>query len=91
MSGSNSSQSQQGQGDDDDTISEIAHRIIAASPILEAFGNAQTVRNPNSSRFGKWMELSFNKHNEIVGSRITSYLLEVYIAANVSWLNVCNE
>jgi myosin heavy subunit len=62
---------------DDEAISDIAHRIIAASPILEAFGNAQTVRNPNSSRFGKWMELSFDKHNEIKGSRIISYLLEV--------------
>jgi myosin heavy subunit len=66
-----------GESGGDENISEIAHRIISASPILEAFGNAQTVRNPNSSRFGKWMELTFNKHNEIKGSRIVSYLLEV--------------
>jgi myosin heavy subunit len=66
----------------DDAISDIAHRIIAASPILEAFGNAQTVRNPNSSRFGKWMELTFDQHNEIKGSRIISYLLEVLFIHN---------
>jgi len=56
----------------------IAKRILAASPVLEAFGNAQTVRNPNSSRFGKWMELKFDPqaHFAIFGSHITSYLLE---------------
>jgi myosin heavy subunit/ribosomal protein L13E len=55
---------------------DIAGRIIAASPVLEAFGNAKTVKNPNSSRFGKWMELKFNKRNGLEGSVITSYLLE---------------
>lgn len=63
----------------DGQASDIASRIIAASPILEAFGNAQTIRNPNSSRFGKWMELIFSNDNTILGSRITSYLLEVCI------------
>jgi myosin-5 len=55
---------------------DIANRITAASPILEAFGNAKTIRNPNSSRFGKWMELNFDKNNIICGSKIVSYLLE---------------
>jgi len=54
----------------------IADRIIAASPILESFGNAQTKRNPNSSRFGKWMVLSFDTNNNITSSSIISYLLE---------------
>jgi myosin heavy subunit len=58
------------------TSSLIADRIIAASPILEAFGNAQTSRNPNSSRFGKWMVLNFDRHNVIQSSHIVSYLLE---------------
>ena len=55
---------------------QIADRIIAASPILEAFGNAQTSRNPNSSRFGKWMVLNFDDNNCIRSSSIISYLLE---------------
>lgn len=63
-------------------VSKIATRIIAASPILEAFGNAQTIRNPNSSRFGKWMELIFSEENVILGSKITSYLLEVLVSFN---------
>ena len=49
---------------------------MAASPILEAFGNAKTIRNPNSSRFGKWLELVFDSRNALSGSVITSYLLE---------------
>jgi myosin heavy subunit len=57
-------------------LSGIAGRVIAASPILEAFGNAKTIRNPNSSRFGKWLELIFNSRNALSGSIITSYLLE---------------
>ena len=48
---------------------DIANRIVAASPILEAFGNAKTLRNPNSSRFGKWMTLNFNSNNRICGSK----------------------
>ena len=55
---------------------DIANRIISASPILESFGNAQTLRNPNSSRFGKWMELDFDEQHRISGVNITSYLLE---------------
>jgi len=58
------------------TVSEIANRIIAASPILEAFGNAKTIRNPNSSRFGKWMVLNFDSGNAIHSSNVVSYLLE---------------
>lgn len=58
------------------TVTEIANRIIAASPILEAFGNAKTIRNPNSSRFGKWMVLNFDKNNTIHSSNVVSYLLE---------------
>ncbi|RYH31297.1 hypothetical protein EON65_02935 [archaeon] len=58
------------------SIADISERIIAASPILEAFGNAQTLRNPNSSRFGKWMILNFDRNNVIHSSNIISYLLE---------------
>ena len=64
------------EGRDDGSKVDIAGRIFVVLPILEAFGNSKTIRNPNSSRFGKWMELTFDGSNNVSGSTITSYLLE---------------
>ncbi|ORC93297.1 putative myosin heavy chain MYA2-related [Trypanosoma theileri] len=55
---------------------QVNKSVLAASPILESFGNAKTVRNDNSSRFGKFSKVQFNANGILVGCHITKYLLE---------------
>ncbi|XP_013869025.1 unconventional myosin-Va [Austrofundulus limnaeus] len=54
----------------------VEERVLASSPIMEAFGNARTTRNDNSSRFGKYIEIGFDKKHRIIGANMRTYLLE---------------
>lgn len=54
----------------------IMDKVLQSNPILESFGNAKTVRNDNSSRFGKFIELHFNRSGNLIGGFVRSYLLE---------------
>ncbi|PSR94481.1 myosin-1 [Coniella lustricola] len=62
-----------GQGGD---IQKVKDMVLATNPLLESFGNAKTLRNNNSSRFGKYLQIHFNAQGEPIGADITNYLLE---------------
>ncbi|KEG13737.1 putative myosin heavy chain MYA2-related [Trypanosoma grayi] len=65
-----------GTPQDRESYLQVNKRVLAASPILESFGNAKTVKNDNSSRFGKFSKVQFDKNGLLVGCHVTKYLLE---------------
>uniref|UniRef100_A0A8C9MNI8 Myosin VC n=1 Tax=Serinus canaria TaxID=9135 RepID=A0A8C9MNI8_SERCA len=54
----------------------VEDKVLASNPITEAVGNAKTTRNDNSSRFGKYTEISFDQNYQIIGANMRTYLLE---------------
>lgn len=63
-------------GGDGSGIEGVKEMVLATNPLLESFGCAKTLRNDNSSRHGKYLEIMFNNLGQPVGAQITNYLLE---------------
>ncbi|XP_020505561.2 unconventional myosin-Ih [Labrus bergylta] len=57
-------------------LNTVRDKMLMSNPVLEAFGNAKTLKNDNSSRFGKYMDIEFDSQGDAVGGHILNYLLE---------------
>merc|ERR1711931_254040 len=67
---------------------DLDEQVVEANPLLEAFGNAKTTRNNNSSRFGKFIRCHFGQTGKLAGADIESYLLEKIVSSIKVLLNV---
>ncbi|XP_074869644.1 unconventional myosin-XIX isoform X2 [Carettochelys insculpta] len=59
-----------------ETVERIEKRVLDSNPVMEAFGNACTLRNNNSSRFGKYIQLQLNRSHHLTSASIQTFLLE---------------
>eukprot|EP01117_Protostelium_nocturnum_P004082 TRINITY_DN1536_c3_g1_i2.p1 TRINITY_DN1536_c3_g1~~TRINITY_DN1536_c3_g1_i2.p1 ORF type:complete len:1084 (-),score=304.60 TRINITY_DN1536_c3_g1_i2:217-3468(-) len=59
-----------------DRVEFVKSVVLESNPLLESFGNAKTIRNNNSSRFGKYLEIQFDAYGDPSGGKVTNYLLE---------------
>ena len=60
----------------------LAKRILDTNPVLEALGNAKSIRNNNSSRFGKYVNLKFNKDWKVMGAEVCVPVARVHVRAH---------
>ncbi|XP_060704174.1 unconventional myosin-XIX [Hemiscyllium ocellatum] len=65
-----------------ENVERIEKRVLDSNPVMEAFGNACTLRNHNSSRFGKYIQLQLNRSQQLEGASVQTYLLEKTRVAN---------
>ncbi|CAC5419944.1 CHS1 [Mytilus coruscus] len=64
---------------------DLHDKVVKVNPLLEAFGNAQTIMNENSSRFAKFLELSFEENGQVLGAVVRDYMLEKSRVVNYSY------
>mmetsp|Transcript_31170 Transcript_31170/g.59243 ORF Transcript_31170/g.59243 Transcript_31170/m.59243 type:complete len:905 (+) Transcript_31170:1127-3841(+) len=77
MKGGGNTEKKDEEKDETTTTTSLEDRVLSSNPLLESFGNARTLKNDNSSRFGKFIKISFDTDTgSIVGATISNYLLE---------------
>uniref|UniRef100_A0A7S1BV71 Myosin motor domain-containing protein n=1 Tax=Corethron hystrix TaxID=216773 RepID=A0A7S1BV71_9STRA len=83
--GSHDAMAKAGADEEEKNDLSMMEKVLQTNPILEAFGNAKTLRNDNSSRFGKFIELGFSRSGSLLGGKVDVYLLEkVRLGAHAS-------
>ena len=66
-------------------VGDLERRVLSCNPLLESFGNAVTLKNDNSSRFGKFIKIQFDKRGRILGAQVRVLLAVcVYVCVCVS-------